>query len=103
MRTLKDKRREPEIGHVLFTDIVGYSKLTMDMQSQARQQLKEIVRGTDTHSVALTRKHVIRRSTGDGIALIFFGNPEAPVKCAIEIGRALGKHPEIPLRMGIHS
>lgn len=103
MRTLKDKRRAPESAHVLFTDIVGYSKLPMGMQLQARQQLNEIVRGTETYSVALARSNVISRPAGDAIALIFFGNPEDPVNCAIEIHRALGKHSKLPLRIGIHS
>lgn len=87
-RRAPEKTAEPEIAHVLFTDIVGYSKLSMDMQTRLRVELKNVVRGTDTYRTAQARQKVIRRSTGDGIALIFFGHPAAAVDCAIEISRA---------------
>lgn len=93
---------EPEIGHVLFTDIVGYSKQSMDMQSQLRTELKEIVRSIQVYRDAVGEQRLIRRSTGDGIALVFFGHPAAPVQCAIEISKAL-RSTELRLRMGIHS
>jgi class 3 adenylate cyclase len=98
-----DMSGEPEIAHVLFTDIVGYSKLPMDEQTRSRSQLNAIIRRTNTHSIASARGTVINRPTGDGVALIFFGNPESPVKCAIEIAHALRENNELPLRMGIHS
>src|SRR5437773_5946132 len=92
-----------EIGHVLFIDIVGYSKLLINEQSEQLQTLKEIVRGTEQFRIAEAEGQLLRLPTGDGGALIFRNNPEAPIHCALEIGKALKKHPELRVRMGIHS
>ena len=92
-----------EIGHVLFIDIVGYSKLLINEQSELMQQLNEIVRGTEQFREADTEEKLIRLPTGDGMALIFRNSPEAPAHCALEICQALKSHPHIQLRMGIHS
>jgi serine/threonine-protein kinase len=92
-----------EIGHVLFIDIVGYSKLLISEQSEQIQKLKEIVRGTEQVRLAEAEGKLLRLSTGDGGALVFRNNPEAPVLCALEISKALKKHPELRVRMGIHS
>ncbi len=92
-----------EIGHVLFIDIVGYSKLLITDQSQQLQKLKEIVRGTEQFRLAEAEGKLLRLPTGDGGALVFRNNPEAPVLCAMEISKELKKHPELKVRMGIHS
>src|ERR1700732_2685378 len=92
-----------EIGHVLFIDIVGYSKLLITEQSEQLQKLKEIVRGTEQVRLAESQGKLLRLPTGDGGALVFRTRPEAPVLCALEISRALKNHPEIRVRMGIHS
>ncbi len=92
-----------EIAHVLFTDIVGYSKLLIDRQSELLHQLNQIVRGTETFRAAEAAGKLMRLPTGDGMALAFFTSPDAPVRCAVEIARALKSHPEFPLRMGINS
>jgi class 3 adenylate cyclase len=92
-----------EIGHVLFIDIVGYSKLLISEQSDQVQKLKEIVRGTDQVRLAEAEGKLLRLPTGDGGALVFRNSPEAPVLCALEIARALKSHPELRVRMGIHS
>src|SRR5213079_1726747 len=92
-----------EIGHVLFIDIVGYSKLMIDEQSSQLQTLKEIVRGTEQFRSAQAEGKLLRLPTGDGGALVFRNNPEAPVLCAMEISKELKKHPELKVRMGIHS
>src|SRR3977135_4221006 len=92
-----------EIGHVLFIDIVGYSKLLINEQSQQVQKLKEIVRGTGQVRLAEAEGKLLRLPTGDGGALVFRTSPEAPVLCALEIARALKSHPELRVRMGIHS
>ena len=92
-----------EIGHVLFIDIVGYSKLLIVEQSERLQTLKEIVRGTEQFRVADAQGKLLRLPTGDGAALVFRTTPEAPVLCALEISKALKSHPELPVRMGIHS
>src|SRR4029077_13495587 len=92
-----------EIGHVLFIDIVGYSKLLITDQSELLQKLKEIVRGTEQFRLAETEGKLLRLPTGDGGALVFRNNPEAPVLCALEISQALKSHPELRVRMGIHS
>jgi TolB-like protein/class 3 adenylate cyclase/Tfp pilus assembly protein PilF len=97
------KEIELEIAHVLFTDIVGYSKLPILQQRAVVEQLNEIVRGTDEFQAAETPGRLIKIPTGDGITLVFYHSPEAPVECALEISRALKKHPEVQLRMGIHS
>ena len=92
-----------EIGHVLFIDIVGYSKLLITDQSQQLQKLKEIVRGTEQFRLAEAEGKLLRLPTGDGGALVFRNNPEAPVLCAMEISKEMKKHPELKVRMGIHS
>src|SRR3989441_3567671 len=92
-----------EIGHVLFIDIVGYSKLLINEQSEQIQKLKEIVRGTEQFRVAEAEGKLIRLPTGDGGALVFRNSPEAPVLCALEISKELKQHPELHVRMGIHS
>src|SRR5439155_670747 len=92
-----------EIGHVLFIDIVGYSKLLSNEQSDQIQTLKEIVRGTEQFRLAEAEGKLLRLPTGDGGALVFRNSPEAPVLCALEIGKALKSHPELRVRMGIHS
>jgi len=78
-----------EIGHVLFIDIVGYSKLLITEQSERLQTLKEIVRGTEQFRLADAQGKLLRLPTGDGAALVFRTTPEAPVMCALEISRAL--------------
>src|ERR1700758_3114599 len=92
-----------EIGHVLFIDIVGYSKLNINEQSEQIQKLKEIVRGTEQVRLAEAEGKLLRLPTGDGGALVFRSSPEAPVLCALEISKALKSHPELKVRMGIHS
>src|SRR5436190_17972650 len=92
-----------EIGHVLFIDIVGYSKLLINQQSEQLETLRKIVRGTEQVRVAEREGTLLRLSTGDGGALVFRTTPEAPVSCALEIARELKNHPELHVRMGIHS
>src|SRR6201984_877713 len=89
-----------EIGHVLFIDIVGYSKLNIHEQSEQIQKLKEIVRGTEQVRLAEAEGKLLRLPTGDGGALVFRTTPEAPVLCAIEISKELKCHPELRGRMG---
>jgi TolB-like protein/Tfp pilus assembly protein PilF len=92
-----------EIGHVLFIDVVGYSKLLITGQSEQIQKLREIVRGTEQFRAAEAEGRLLRLPTGDGGALVFRTSAEAPVMCALEISKALKNHPEIRVRMGIHS
>jgi len=98
-----------EIGHVLFIDIVGYSKLLINEQSEQIQKLKEIVRGTEQFRLAEAEGELLRLPTGDGGALVFRNSLESPVLCALEISKELQKHPgskekpQLRLRMGIHS
>ena len=92
-----------EIGHVLFIDIVGYSKLLLQEQSKRIQDLREIVRGTEQFRSAEAEGKLLRLPTGDGGALVFRTTPEAPVLCALGISEALRAHPELRVRMGIHS
>src|SRR5438309_3061084 len=92
-----------EIGHVLFIDIVGYSKLLINQQSEQIETLKKIVRGTEQVRLAEAEGKLLRLPTGDGGALVFRNSSEAPVLCALEIAKALKNHPELRVRMGIHS
>jgi eukaryotic-like serine/threonine-protein kinase len=92
-----------EIAHVLFMDIVAYSTLPMEQQARLLGQLQEIVREAAEFKRAQKRRQLLRLPTGDGMALVFFGDPEASVRCAVEIGSALHDHPDIKLRMGIHT
>src|SRR5213596_2680913 len=92
-----------EIGHVLFIDIVGYSKLLINEQSEQIQNLKLIVRGTEQFRLAEAEGKLLLLPTGDGGALVFRTTPEAPVLCALQIARELKNHPELRVRMGIHS
>src|ERR1700692_4605972 len=91
-----------EIGHVLFIDIVGYSKLLINEQCDQIQKLRQIVRATEQFRLAEAEGKLLRLPTGDGGALVFRNSPEAPVLCAIEISKALKDHPELRVRMGIH-
>ena len=92
-----------EIGHVLFIDIVGYSKLLINEQSEQLQKLKETVQGTEQFRRSEAEGKLLRLPTGDGGALVFRTSPEAPVLCAMEIAKMLKDHPKLPVRMGIHS
>src|SRR2546427_7373356 len=92
-----------EIGHVLFIDIVGYSKLLINEQSEQIQKLKQIVRATKQFRLAEAEGKLLRLPTGDGGALVFRNSPEAPVLCALEISKELKSHPELHVRIGIHS
>src|SRR6266516_6955407 len=92
-----------EIGHVLFIDIVGYSKLLIHEQSELLQKLRGIARATEQFRAAEAEGKLLRLPTGDGGALVFHDNPETPVACAMEISKALKNHPDLRVRMGIHS
>ena len=92
-----------EIGHVLFIDVVGYSQLLITQQSEHLETLRRIVRATAQFQAAEAEGKLLRLPTGDGGALVFRTTPEAPVLCALEISKELKKHPELRVRMGIHS
>jgi class 3 adenylate cyclase len=92
-----------EIAHVLFIDIVGYSKLLITEQSELLRKLTETVRETEAFRSADAAGELVRIPTGDGMALVFRNSPEAPVQCALELSKKLKVHPELSVRMGIHS
>ena len=99
----EQKAKRLEIAHVLFMDIVGYSKLLTDEQSEALQELNQIVRSTEAAREAEAAGALTVLPTGDGMALVFTGSVEEPAECALEISRALKEHPQLRLRMGAHS
>jgi TolB-like protein len=103
MSTEIKKEIQLEIAHVLFIDIVGYSKLSINEQRAAVDELTQIVRATEQFQKADASERLIKIATGDGMALVFYTSPEAPVRCAVELSRALKDHPQLRLRMGIHS
>ncbi|HEU5245768.1 MAG TPA: adenylate/guanylate cyclase domain-containing protein, partial [Candidatus Udaeobacter sp.] len=97
------KEIQLEIAHVLFIDTVGYSKLLLDEQRTLIERLNELVRSTAEFRGAEAAGKLIKIATGDGMALVFYNRVEAPVECALQISRALKEHPELHLRMGVHS
>jgi TolB-like protein/Flp pilus assembly protein TadD len=103
MATALEAHLHLEVGHILFLDIVGYSKLSINHQHAAVEELNQIVRATGEFQKADASQQLIKIATGDGMALVFYTSPEAPAQCAVEISRALKEHPRLQLRMGIHS
>lgn len=97
------KEIQLEIAHVLFIDIVGHSKLSINDQRAAIDAQTQAVRATEQFQKAEAAARLIKIPTGDGMALVFYKSPEEPVECALEIGRALKEHPRLQLRMGAHS
>src|SRR5213595_738833 len=95
--------RELQIAHILFVDIVGYSKLLSDKQRELFRLLNKLVRNTTQFRAADVAGKLVRLPTGDGMVLVFFTSVDAPVRCAQEIGRQLREHPQLLLRMGINS
>src|SRR6478609_691020 len=92
-----------EIAHVLFIDIVGYSMRLTDEQQALVDRLNQAVRSSDEFNKATATGRLKKIPTGDGMALIFYNSPEQPVECAVEISRVLRHHPDLPVRMGVHS
>src|SRR5436190_734693 len=103
MSTEVKKEIQLEIAHVLFIDIVGYSKLSINDQHAAVEKLNQIVRTSEQFQRADSAGRLLKVATGDSMALVFYTSPEAPAQCAVEISRALKEHPRLQLRMGIHS
>jgi adenylate cyclase len=101
--TTQEPHLQLEVGHILFLDIVGYSKLLSDEQKELVQELNQIVRETEQFRAAEAQGKLTRLPTGDGMVLVFTNNPEAPVECALEISKALQSHTRLKVRMGIHS
>src|SRR6476659_3407276 len=97
------KEIELEIAHVLFLDIVGYSKLSVNEQHARVDELNGIVRASEQFQKAEAADRILKIPTGDGMALVFYKSPEEPAQCAFEISRALKEYPRLQLRMGIHS
>jgi len=97
------KEIQLEIAHVLFIDIVGYSKLSINDQRAAIDELTQAVRASEQFQNAEAAARLIKIPTGDGMALVFYKSPEEPVECALEISRALKENSKIKLRMGAHS
>jgi len=97
------KEIQLEIAHVLFIDIVGYSKLSINDQHAAVEELNQIVRASEQFQRAEAASRLLKIPTGDGMALVFYTSPEAPAQCAVEVSRALKEHPRLQLRMGVHS
>src|SRR5437773_712017 len=97
------KEIELEIAHVLFIDIVGYSKRSINEQRAAIDELNEVVRSSEQFQKADAAARLIKIPTGDGMALVFYTSPEAPGQCAVEISGALKGHPGLQIRMGVHS
>src|SRR6266568_1106154 len=92
-----------EIAHVLFVDIVGYSKLLINEQRESLRELNQTFRNTDAFRVAEAAEKLICLPTGDGMALAFTSTPDAPVRCALQASKVLLGHPELEIRMGVHS
>jgi len=92
-----------ETAHVLFIDVVGYSKLLVNEQRAVIEELNQLVRKTPQVRKSDAASKLIRIPAGDGMALVFFQTPEEPVQCAMEIAKALKNRPHVRVRMGVHS
>ena len=103
MSSVQEPHLHLEVGHILFLDIVGYSKLLRRRTKRVCTELNQIVRETEQFRAAEAEGKLTRLPTGDGMVLVFTNNPEAPVECALEISKALQSHPKLKVRMGIHS
>src|SRR5256885_16082964 len=97
------KEIQLEIAHVLFIDVVGYSKFSINEQGVVVDELTKVVRSSDQYQKAEAAGRLIKIPTGDGMGLVFYTSPEAPAQCAVEISRAVKEHPRLQLRMGVHS
>src|SRR5262249_41174353 len=97
------KEIELELAHVLFIDIVGYSKLLISEERALLETLNQIVRNTEQFRKAEAAGRLLKIPAGDGMALVFYASPEAPVECALEIARADIEHAKLELRMGVHT
>src|SRR6266480_1502563 len=97
------KEIQLEIAHVLFIDVVGYSKFSINEQGVVVDELTKVVRSSDQYQKAEAAGRLIKIPTGDGMGLVFHTSPEAPAQCAVEISRVLKEHPRLQLRMGMHS
>src|SRR5438046_1026545 len=97
------KEIQLEIAHVLFIDIVGYSKLSINEQHAAVEELNQVVRASEQFQKAEAASRLLKIPTGDGMALVFYASPEAPAQCAVEISHSLKEQPRLHLRMGVHS
>src|SRR6184192_1478534 len=97
------KEIQLEIAHVLFIDVVGYSKFSINEQGVLVDELTKVVRSSDQYQKAEAAGRLIKIPTGDGMGLVFHTSLEAPAQCAVEISRALKEHPRLQLRMGVHS
>ena len=103
MPTEIKKKIELEVVHVLFLDIVGYSRRLTNEQQTLIDQLNQVVRSSEEFQNAEAAGRLIKIPTGDGMALVFYKSPAQPVECALEISRALKTYPELRVRMGVHS
>jgi adenylate cyclase len=103
MSAAAEEASQMQTAHVLFIDVVGYSKLLVNEQREVLQQLNDVVRKTRQFARSDAGGKLIRIPSGDGMALVFFQSPEEPVHCAMEIARALKNHPQVRVRMGVHS
>ena len=103
MPTEINKKIELEVVHVLFLDIVGYSKRLTNEQQTLIDQLNQVIRSSEEFQNAEAAGRLIKIPTGDGMALVFYKSPAQPVECALEISRALKTYPELRVRMGVHS
>src|ERR1700720_2031622 len=103
MPTEIKKKIELEVVHVLFLDIVGYSRRLTNEQQTLIDQLNQVVRSPEEFQSAEAADRLIKIPTGDGMALVFYKSPAQPVECALEISRALKTYPELRVRMGVHS
>src|SRR6266705_566238 len=103
MSTEVKKEIQLEIAHILFIDIVGYSKLSSNDQHAAVEELNQIARASEQSQRTEATSRLIKIPTGDGMALVFYTSPEAPAQCAVEVSRILKEHPRLQLRMGVHS
>jgi len=92
-----------EAAHILFVDIVSYSLLPMEEQNKTIDWLQNLVKALPDFQRAIGSKEMISLATGDGLALVFIRDLEAPARCAQQLSLQISSCPGLDLRMGIHT
>src|SRR5215472_9208809 len=103
MSTETTKETELELAHVLFIDIVGFSKRLINEQRALLHTLNRIVRNTSAFRREEATGKLRKIPTSDGLALVFYTAKKEPAECALEIARANIEHTELELLMGVHT
>ncbi|MFZ5566347.1 MAG: protein kinase domain-containing protein [Pseudomonadota bacterium] len=100
-RPSEDTTRKNVLGTIMFLDLVGYSKRSVDQQVAIKTQFNELVSRAIDGVDASSR---IMLDTGDGAAICFLGDPEEALVSARLLRDLLRHkyHQKLSLRVGLH-